>query len=151
VQLLAGFDKPLLLIHGNHEDEHELERVCQSHKNIIWLHKKFYESGEYIFSGYGGGGFAMREKGFEQFSKKITETAKGKKLVMLFHQPPHKNKTDYIWGEHAGSKSFREFIKKAKPELALCGHLHENSGKHDRIGKTLVMNPGPEGKYIKLK
>jgi uncharacterized protein len=145
--------KPVLLIHGNHEDEHGLKKACEGHKKIIFLHKQFHETDKYIFAGFGGGGFSLRDREFEIFQHKISERKernKDKKLIMMFHGPPYKNRTDLIMGEHAGNKSYSDFIKKEKPDLVLCGHLHENNGKHDRIGRTLVMNPGPEGRLIKI-
>ena len=44
----------------------------------------------------------------------------------------------------------RKFIEQFKPEVAICGHIHENSGKIDYIGKTKVINPGYKGKIISL-
>jgi Icc-related predicted phosphoesterase len=74
----------------------------------------------------------------------------GKKLVMLFHAPPYGNKTDIIMGDHVGNKSYRDFIREEKPLLVVCGHLHDNEGVQDHIGKTLIINPGPEGKLIEI-
>jgi Icc-related predicted phosphoesterase len=147
---MAG-GKKVLMLHGNHETEEHMRQECRQFRNIIFLHKDFYEIGDYLFAGFGGGGFALRDHDFERFAKKINARRKGKKLILLLHGPPYKNRTDIIMGKHAGSKSYTELIRKAKPELVLCGHLHENNGKHDRIGKTLVMNPGPEGRIIVLK
>ncbi|MBS3097214.1 hypothetical protein J4209_00295 [Candidatus Woesearchaeota archaeon] len=42
----------------------------------------------------------------------------------------------------------KTFILKVKPDLAISGHLHENAGKEDKIGKTKIVNPGPFGKII---
>jgi hypothetical protein len=147
---LNSIGKPVLIIHGNHEDDHNMKRECEDFKNITFLHKKFHEAGGVLFAGYGGGGFSLRDREFELFSQKIATERKGRRLILMFHGPPYKNKTDLIYGEHAGNKSYTDFIKKEKPELVLCGHLHENNGKHDRIGKTLIMNPGPEGRMIRI-
>ncbi len=35
----------------------------------------------------------------------------------------------------------REIIRRFKPELVLCGHMHENQGR-DRIGKSIIVNTG---------
>ncbi len=37
-----------------------------------------------------------------------------------------------------------------QPDIALCGHIHENNGTEDLIGKTHVINPGPLGRLIEL-
>lgn len=44
---------------------------------------------------------------------------------------------------HAGSKSVRRIIEEFQPLLGLHGHIHESRG-YDRIGRTLVLNPGSE-------
>jgi len=45
--------------------------------------------------------------------------------------------------EHVGSKAVREVIEKYQPLLGLHGHIHESKG-YDKIGRTLVINPGSE-------
>ena len=35
--------------------------------------------------------------------------------------------------------------------LVVCGHLHENARKQDKIGKTLIINPGAVGAIVELK
>jgi len=34
--------------------------------------------------------------------------------------------------------------------LALSGHLHENFGAKGRLGKTILLNPGPYGTMIEV-
>jgi Icc-related predicted phosphoesterase len=42
-------------------------------------------------------------------------------------------------------------INRFKPDIVLCGHMHENFGKQ-KLGKTLVMNSGTaiENQYLKF-
>jgi Icc-related predicted phosphoesterase len=54
---------------------------------------------------------------------------------------------DNIGGEHAGNKTVRKVIERIKPILAISGHLHECAGI-DKIGKTVVINPGHNGRVI---
>ena len=37
-----------------------------------------------------------------------------------------------------------------QPDYVLCGHLHDNAGKKDKIGKSLVINPGWEGMMLEI-
>lgn len=147
---INSFNKPVLVIHGNHESDERLEEECKNHKNLVFLHKGFYEKENILFAGYGGGGFSLRDEKFERFTEKIKKKRTGKKLVLLLHGPPYGNKTDLIMGEHAGNKSFRDFIRQEKPLIVVCGHLHENEGVQDKAGKSLIINPGPEGKLIEV-
>ena len=48
------------------------------------------------------------------------------------------------------TRDIKRFIEKNKPILAICGHLHENEGKSEKISKTLIINPGIKGKIIKI-
>jgi uncharacterized protein len=147
---LNSFGKPVLIIPGNHEGEPRLRAECSARKNLFYLHKEFYEKENIVFAGFGGGGFSQRDEKFEKFAHKIKDKRAGKHLVLVFHGPPYGNKTDLIMEEHAGSRSYTNFIKHEKPLLVVCGHLHENHGVHDKIGKTIIINPGPEGKLIEL-
>ena len=147
---LNSFGKPVLIIPGNHEGEVRLRTECSLRKNLFYLHKEFYEKENIVFAGFGGGGFSLRDEKFEKFAEKIKQKKKSKHLVLLLHAPPYGNKTDRVMDEHAGNKSYRDFIIREKPLLVVCGHLHENHGVKDKIGKTLVVNPGPEGKLIEI-
>jgi hypothetical protein len=147
---INSFDKPVLIIHGNHEAENHLKEECKKHSNLIFLHEGFYEKDNIVFAGFGGGGFSMRDDKFDRFAERIRKKREGKQLVLLLHAPPYGNNTDRIMHEHAGNKSYRDFIRQEKPLLVVCGHLHENEGAQDKIGKTLIINPGPEGKLIEI-
>lgn len=144
--------KPLLIIPGNHEFDEELREECKSFDNVIYLHKGSYTLGNYSFFGYGGGGFAERSPEFESASKKFLKTVSNEsKIILVTHGPPYGTKLDSLPGlGHRGCKSLREFIDKAKPLLHICGHLHENAGNQQVVGRTLVVNPGPSGLIFKI-
>jgi uncharacterized protein len=150
LSIINSFEKPVLMLHGNHEGDHRMKKECEHFKNIIFFHKGFYEQDGIVFAGYGGGGFAMRDKQFVHFSKKVKEKAKDKGLVLVLHGPPYGTKTDRIGKEHAGNKSYTDFIEHEKPNLVICGHLHENNGVQDKIGHSLIINPGPGGRLLHI-
>lgn len=73
--------------------------------------------------------------------------------VLISHSPPKDTVCDDIGGGiHVGSTAVREFIEEKQPDVCLCGHIHEGRGT-DRIGKTLVVNPGmlADGGYVVLR
>ena len=39
---LNSFNKPVLIVHGNHESEEHLKEYCKKYENLIFFHKKFY-------------------------------------------------------------------------------------------------------------
>ncbi len=62
--------------------------------------------------------------------------------ILVSHTPPKDTKTDRISsGVNVGSSAVREFIEKEQPDFCLTGHIHESRAE-DRIGKTLILNPG---------
>ncbi|MBT3720346.1 hypothetical protein HN789_05660 [archaeon] len=148
---LSKFDKKVLLIHGNHEDEDRVRDLCEKHDNISFLHKGVFHAEDYIFMGYGGDGFSTNDPEFERVAKFFKEESKDKKRIVLFtHGPPHGTVIDKINGEHRGNKSYRNFIDDVKPHLVISGHFHENAGKTQKIGRTLFVNPGPHGAFIDI-
>jgi len=147
---LEKLDKLVLIIHGNHESKRDIDSI--SGKNIINLHKGAYELNDYIFFGYGGGGFAKVNKDFENVAKKFKKIIKkDSKVILITHGPPYKTVADLIpeFG-HVGCKSIRKFIEEHKILINVCGHIHDTFGKASKIGRTLVVNPGPLGKIIEI-
>ncbi len=147
---MNNMGKPVLFIHGNHEDDLIVEYLCKKFKNLKFIHKKHYEIDGVVFLGYGGGGFSMIDKEFEKHSKKFEKAMKGKKTILMLHGPPYGTKADIIMGDHVGNESFTKFIKKNQPEIVLCGHLHENFHVKSKIKKSVVINPGPDGEIIEI-
>ncbi len=87
------------------------------------------------------------------------ETSDFKKVIFNFHPPPYDTKLDlapkldkdlkpvYVGGKplmvHVGSTAVRKMEEEYQPLLGLHGHIHESYAS-DRIGETVVLNPGSE-------
>ena len=142
--------KPLIIIPGNHESPEALEKT--RHELVIPLHKKIYKINNITFIGYGTDGFSARDKEFESFiTKAKKEITEKERVIFITHGPPYGNKLDKLpYFGHVGNKSYNNAILQIKPFLHICGHLHENFGKKDKLGKTFLVNPGPEGKIINI-
>ena len=100
------------------------------------------------------------EKELKRKINGLTEKLKNPgESIFNFHCPPYNTRLDlapklskkmkpvsgpngieYI---HVGSKAVRTSIEKNQPILSLHGHIHESSGI-EKIGKTVVINPGSE-------
>ena len=66
-------------------------------------------------------------------------------LILISHNPPVAEKLDSFDGEHhAGSQKFTDFIKDHNHLAVVCGHIHEGAGI-EKIGDTVVINPGSLG------
>src|SRR3989338_7003834 len=44
-----SFDKPCLIIPGNHETEEEIKKICIKYKNLINLHANSYQKEDFFF------------------------------------------------------------------------------------------------------
>jgi Icc-related predicted phosphoesterase len=63
--------------------------------------------------------------------------------ILCPHAPPHGTACDVLRsGEHVGSAALRDVVEREKPDVVLCGHIHESRAV-DRLGPTQVVNPGP--------
>lgn len=148
---LNSFNKTVLMIHGNHEEEERVKDLCNNYNNLNFIHKGIYTVGDYIFMGYGGGGFATNDTRFLDVAKFFKKESKDKKrIILVTHGPPHGTEIDNIQGQFKGNKSYREFIDDVKPHLVVAGHLHETAGKSDKIDRTLIINPGKYGAFVDI-
>jgi len=147
---LNSIGKKMYLIPGNHESNNSLNQVLSDYPNCINFHLQDIEIGNYVFFGYGEGGFAKEDANFRKIARDWYGKHKERKTVLVTHGPPHGTKADLLEGNYVGNKDFRAFIERIKPRLAICGHIHETAGAEDKIGETKVINPGWEGMVIEL-
>ena len=90
---------------------------------------------------------------------KMVEGEDFSRVIFNFHCPPWNTKLDlapkldknlkpvYVGGKpvlvHVGSKAVRKVEEEYQPLLGLHGHIHESYAS-DRVGNTVVLNPGSE-------
>lgn len=149
--ILNKIGKPVLLIPGNHEEDEPLEEYCEELENITYIDRRAIEIDGLNIFGYGGGGFNTRDKELEKILPELKKHLKEPSIIIT-HAPPYGTKLDNLpYFGHVGNKSITKLIKEIKPKILLCGHLHEFFGKKQKIGNTLVINPGPVGSFIEIK
>ena len=49
-----------------------------------------------------------------------------------------------------GSSGVRKAIEEFKPDIHICGHIHETHGIEELIGTTKVINVGKTGRIIEF-
>lgn len=148
LEAMNSWNKPVYFVHGNHEDEDIFTEIKDEFPNLRFVHGQEVEHGDISILGWGGGGFNKQDPQLAAFSKQLKPKTN---RVIIFHGPPHGTVLDYKEGyNHTGCKTRREVIEKLQPFLVLCGHIHENFGRQEKIGKSLVMNPGPVGKFVEV-
>ena len=102
---LSRIKKPIIMIPYNHETDEQILKVCKKYFNMIYLQKRWLRKKEYLFMGYGGGGFAFIDKKFEKTASKFKKLIKkGDKVILVSHAPPYGTKVDKIGREHCGNK-----------------------------------------------
>lgn len=136
---------------GNHEGMAEIGFLVDKYgaKN---LHGYTFKKGEVGIFGCGYGNIGMHqldEKAIFDTLKKAHDSLKNvKKRIMITHTQPE----DSILGlgVFPGSTGISKALRELKPDLHLCGHVHETSGIEEMIGKTRVINVGRKGKIIEI-
>jgi hypothetical protein len=143
LEVLLESKVPVLYVPGNMDPRSLVEKVDLGFS----LHGRGKIVGEV---GFVGAGFQSNLKGLlEQGLKSLKQPLRF--LVFVTHVPPKGTEVDLAWnGVHIGSLEVREAVEKYKPNLVVCGHVHEARGV-DRIGESIVCNPGPiyDGSYAK--
>ncbi len=146
-ELTELFDKPVLAIPGNCDQRSILKALDAS--KAVNLHGKTEQIGEIRFIGFGGSNptpfntpFELSEEEIEKALEGMVCSAEkaedGRTIVLLTHAPPHGARDKLPFG-HVGSKAISKFVDRV--DLVICGHIHEAKGI-DKIGKTVVVNPG---------
>jgi len=116
------------------------------------LHSRCERLDDITFVGLGGSNLTPFNTPFELTEVEIQEELAAlactpdSNRILVTHAPPYDTKLDQIPdGTHVGSKSIRKFIEQKQPLVALCGHVHE-ARNTDKLGRTLMVNPGPISK-----
>ena len=145
-------DKKVLLIPGNWDSFATTDFLADFFgvKNIHGYSVRYEDIG--IF-GCGGADIGpltrLTEKEiFDTLQKGFDKISYLKKKIMVTHMHPSNSKAEF--SGISGSKSISQAINKFKPDLLLCGHIHEAEGIEDRIGNTKILNVGKEGKIINI-
>ena len=147
---LDSLGKEVYVIPGNHEESPEFGALVKEFPNLVNLDRRARVVGDYVFLGYGGGGFTLQDADFRKIAREWYGKYNGRKIVLVTHQPPFGNKLDLMGSRHVGNKDFTAFILRIKAKLAVSGHLHETVGSVDALGETKIANPGWDGMVIEL-
>jgi Icc-related predicted phosphoesterase len=75
--------------------------------------------------------------------------ARPERWVWIYHSPPAGTRLCFDGRRSFPDESLAGWIDQHEPDLVLCGHIHqapwvEGGGWYDRLGRTLVVNPGKQ-------
>jgi uncharacterized protein len=148
IGVLRAIERPALLVPGNNETEDALRAACAGWSSATVLHGDATEIDGVTFFGLGGGipvtpwdwSFDLTE---EQAGRELAGLPKG--AVLLVHSPP-KGHVD----RGLGSTAVLRAVEEKRPQVALCGHIHECWGQESRVGDVPVRNLGPGGTVVEI-
>lgn len=156
-----------------------LEKLCSVHKRIfsvigncdppallgeteaagINVQGKLVDFEGLKIAGSGGGTKFMHNTPYEREEEDILKDldaargADGSSLIVIMHNPPKGSDCDKVAPlVHVGSKLLSDFIERFQPLAVVTGHIHESRAVC-KIGRTVVINPGPlsDGDYAWLE
>jgi Icc-related predicted phosphoesterase len=134
-------NNPLLMIHGNHEPHSTIKHFENIYPLAKSIHKKSHTIKDVGFFGSGTtdwGYIEDSEEVFEELKKAHSEIKHLKKKVMITHGPPTGSAIELMG--FPGSYGVRKAIQKFKPDIVICGHIHEGGGLIENIDGTKVIN-----------
>jgi Icc-related predicted phosphoesterase len=148
IEALRSIQVPAVLVPGNNETEDALREACAGWEQAVVLHGEATEIDGVAFFGLGAGvpvtpwdwSFDLTEETATTLLESCPEGC-----VLVVHSPPRGHVDVDSSGRHLGSQAVLQAIKRRRPRLAICGHIHESWGQESRIGPTKVINLGPEG------
>ena len=139
------------IIPGNHEGLAEVEFLTEKY-GIINLHGYVIKKGDIGIFGCGYADIGIHQLSdaeFFQTLKKAHDSLKDvKKKLMVTHVQPSDSLIGL--GVFPGSAGVRKAIEELKPDVHICGHIHETHGIEEVIGTTRVINVGKTGRIIEL-
>ncbi len=138
---LNALPVPVLVIRGN-SDLKRVDHLFAAFPNCIPIHAVCTTIRSISFVGIGGTlpiPFRSRICLNENLSLQKIEPLVNSHTVLVTHTPPY-GYQDLVMGRfHAGSKGLLKLIKKCRPQVMICGHIHEDDGI-STVGKTRVVN-----------
>lgn len=154
IEPFAKAKQKVLIVPGNHESAATIDFLMQLYPNLKSLHGYSIKKGNVGVFGCGGaniGLFMLGEKDIYDLLKKGFDGVKGtRKKIMVTHVHPAETLISQFTHFFPGSEGVKRAIKKFKPDIALCSHVHEAEGIEEKIGKTRVINVGRKGKIINI-
>ncbi len=149
--------KKVLIIPGNHESVATTEFMAELYepdaRNIHGYSVRYKDVGIFGAGGATNVGptapisenemYNLLKKGFDKIKYL-------KKKIMVTHIHPTESKIEKFSKFVPGSEAVKKAVETFKPDVLLCGHVHEAEGLEEKIGKTRVINVGRKGKIIKL-
>ncbi len=168
-EIIAGNGLPIFIIAGNHESPFFMREVCVAYPNCQWMNLRAVRFGAVQLMGLDGTSDLSPHdgedlEGFTSYAAMLEQQlAPALPSILVTHYPPKGTACcgrepifeNGIWhfdetGKRLGSVVVRKIVERLQPSLVLCGHFHDSFGAEDLIGKSRILNPGPEGMVLEF-
>lgn len=87
----------------------------------------------------------------DEVARQLEQAAEDRpdRWVWVYHSPPAGTRLCFDGRRSFPDDDLAAWVLEYQPDLVLCGHIHqapwaEGAGWHDRLGRTLVVNPGKQ-------
>lgn len=145
--------KKVLLIPGNHETVATADFLAEVYGATNLHGYSIMYKGVGLF-GCGGANIGLHQLGegeiMDLLEKGYERIREAKKKIMVTHVHPTGSLSERFSGFFPGSEGVRKAIERFRPDILLCGHVHEAEGIEEVIGKTKIFNVGKKGKIIEI-
>lgn len=146
-------NKKVLLIPGNHDSFATADFLAELYgvKNIHGYSAIYQDVGIFGCGGANIGLQQLKENEIFRYLKKGFDRIKNlDKKIMVTHVHPEGTKMGKLTSFFPGSTGVEKAVKKFKPDILLCSHVHEAEGIEEKIGNTRIINVGRKGKIIEI-
>lgn len=145
--------KKVILIPGNHETLATADFLAELY-GATNLHGYSIKIGGVGLFGCGSaniGPFSLDDKEIYEVLKNGYNRLRGtKKKIMITHVHPADTLIGKLTKHFEGSTAVKKAVLSFKPDILLCGHVHEAEGIEEKLGKTKVINVGRSGRIIEI-
>ena len=145
---------PFVLVHGNHDDPDELQRLTSDWSDAHLLHGTGVEIVGTTFFGLGGEVPVRNDAAWnagqseDEAAVLLRDCPEG--CVLVTHNPPLGHCDVQRDGSHEGSEAILECVRRTRPSHVLCGHIHHAWGMRSAIGRTELANIGPKAIVLEV-
>lgn len=155
---LSEIGETIYFVPGNHESRAQTHRIVTEHPFMRDVSFTTVKTKKIRIGGLPGNDTAFWP-GPTKGEEDVVETAKSiwgdfkteMPLLFLTHYPPSGtgvSGTSRSSPDSGGSRLVRKIVEAIKPPLVVCGHYHQDFGKEAWLGRTRIVNPGPDGMVL---
>ena len=140
------------LIPGNHESTATTNFLAEKYQ-CYNLHGYSIRLGDIGIFGAGhanvGPHMIDDEELFGLIKRSFNDIKDTKKKILVTHVHPENGLSEQL-SRFPGSAAVTKAIVQFKPDVHVCGHVHECEGIEEVIGKTQSINVGKRGKFFEI-